>query len=222
MNSHLIVATYQELGIFKGLPLSISISGIGRDNAYKNAKIAITKGASCLISSGTATALSPHIKIGDIIIPNIIISSNKEKLYIPYCNKVIENLKKIKSPRIFCGPLLETDKVLVNSQDKIILYQNTGCIAADMESAGILKAANEANLPFVCIRAVSDSLNMNIPQWLLISLKKDGNISFSLLIKGFLCNLNEFHQLIKLAVGFFKAKKSLRYIMSRICSSFPL
>ena len=221
MSAHLVVATQQEAGIFKGLPLSISVSGIGKETAYKSAKKAISKGAFLLISSGTATALSPEVKTGDLIIPEMILSSHGEKLRVPYHKEIVEEFKKIKGTHILFGPLLEAEDVIVHPTEKRKWHQETGCIAADMESAALLKAASEAKVPFLCIRSISDSLEMEIPKWLLMCLKEDGNISISLMVKGILLHPFDLYHLIRLARGFHKAKRSLRYIMGRVYSSLP-
>lgn len=220
-NIHVIIATLQEAKIFKGLPLSISISGVGRENAYKKAQAVISRGASFLISSGTATALSPYLRPGNIIMPKMILSSSGETLYVARHRDIVQRLRIHERNPVFFGPLLETNYVLTDLRDKRRLYNETNCIAADMESATILKAAYEAKVQFICIRSISDSHDMRMPQWLLNCLKENGMIPFGLLIKGILFHLSDLYDFIRLVNGFYKARNSLRAVIGRICSSLP-
>jgi len=220
-NINIITATYQEARILKNL--SINVSGIGGEKAYKKAKYLISKGASFIISFGVATALAPYVKVGDVIIPKVIISHERTKLYVDlqWHTNIMKRL--IDSPYLISyKSLLEVRSVIMDTKQKKMLYMETGCIAADMESAAILKAAIEANIPFICIRAISDSYNMKIPEWVIESIQDSGRLSYSSFIKGLFSHPLDIIDIIKLSIGFNKVKRSLNHVMFRIYPSLPL
>ncbi len=61
------------------------------------------------------------------------------------------------------GWLAEADRVLAEPGDKRALAQSTGAVAADMESAAILRVADQAGLPCVVVRVVLDTLTDTVP-----------------------------------------------------------
>lgn len=52
----------------------------------------------------------------------------------------------------------------------------TGAVALDMESIAIAKIAMEHSLPFLVIRVIADTVNMNLPQAINYSLNTQGEI----------------------------------------------
>jgi adenosylhomocysteine nucleosidase len=68
--------------------------------------------------------------------------------------------------------------VLTSASDKHALAARSGAAAADMESAGIAKAAHEARIPFLCVRAVADGAQLTVPAELLRTVNADGSFDF--------------------------------------------
>jgi hypothetical protein len=53
--------------------------------------------------------------------------------------------------------------VAITSQEKKILRASTGAIAVEMESAAVERAAAAREIPFYCIRSVSDTAQDDMP-----------------------------------------------------------
>ena len=52
---------------------------------------------------------------------------------------------------------------MVTVEEKRLLREKTGAIAAEMEAGAVKKIAGEWGVPFYCIRAVSDTANQDMP-----------------------------------------------------------
>jgi len=96
-----------------------------------------------IISTGLCGALDPELRVGDIVV---------------FGDKAIET--QVASRR---GAVHSIDHVAVTSEEKRTLHNQTGAIIVDMESATIQRKAAEWELPYLCIRAVSDRAGDTLP-----------------------------------------------------------
>jgi len=96
-----------------------------------------------IISTGLCGALDTTLRVGDIVVSGdaVIYSSAK---YVR-------------------GEIHTADRVIVTARDKRQLRNQTGAVAVDMESAAVEQTAAEWKLPFLCIRAVSDTAGDTLP-----------------------------------------------------------
>lgn len=60
------------------------------------------------------------------------------------------------------GPMLSQDRVACTVEEKSRLRE-TGAIAVEMEAAGIERVAREAEVPFYCVRVVTDAASEELP-----------------------------------------------------------
>ena len=222
MSLCIITATYQEANILKNVK-GVHVCGIGRHRAYKKAKCLISEKASCIISLGTAAGLRSDLKAGDIVIPRKIIDHEKKALYVDEgCYKKVINRLADCPYEIRNGPLLEVDLVVSDPAKKKKLYDETGCIAADMESAGIFRACLENDIPFLCIRAILDTYNTRMPDWIAGLVDDSGRFSYLLLLKGLSSHPLDLPVLLRISISFFKASRALKYVTGRVYPSLPL
>jgi nucleoside phosphorylase len=61
------------------------------------------------------------------------------------------------------GPLLSTDHVAITANEKSELHKTTTARAIEMEAAGVSAKAQQYNLPFYCIRVVTDTAGESLP-----------------------------------------------------------
>jgi len=122
------------------------ITGIGKKSAGK----AIQKidSADLVISVGIAGAVREGIHIGDLIIPKIIIDYNdpEHKYEIPF------RIKK-------AGALVSVPKPFFEKEKLRIIKMCPDAIAVDMEASVIAGVLSKRNIPFLCIKAISDELD---------------------------------------------------------------
>lgn len=96
-----------------------------------------------MISTGLCGALDPALRLGDVVV-----SGN------PYIEA---------RAQFFRGAVHSLDHVAVTAAEKRTLRNQTGAIAVDMESATVARKAVEWNVPYLCIRAVSDRAGDTLP-----------------------------------------------------------
>jgi len=88
-----------------------------------------------IVSAGFCGALVEDLKIGDVVVSDL------------------------KDRKLFCSP-----QPLFTCEEKTAAFQEKGSIVVDMESGGVASAAKNADIPFVAIKAVSDTLWDELPR----------------------------------------------------------
>lgn len=190
------------------------VAGMGQANAKEASQQLIAHGVKGLISWGTAAALDPELKSGDLILPQTISSSEhttalatdsnwREKLLQQLCNAAI-NIKQ--------DTLLQTKDVIESVNDKAQLWQQTNACALDMESYAIAQQAQQAKLAFIAIRSIVDPANMALPKAAVNAYDINGNNQPFKLMTQLIKKPQELAQLIKLAKHFKQAETSLRIV----------
>ena len=105
--------------------------------------------------------------------------------------------------------LAESSKLVQTSDQKQSLQRQTGAAVVDMESTAIAKIASEQQIPFITIRAIADSLQMDLPDAVAVSLDSSGIVQMPKLLRHLLIHPNEVPALIRLGQSFSAAKKTL-------------
>ncbi len=104
-----------------------------------------------LLSTGYCGALDPALRVGDIFIAACVLPSAA-------CVQSLASTRG--SART--GKLLSVDRVASTAAEKSEL-RKTGADAIEMEAAGVAQKAMEYNLPFYCVRVVTDTAHENLP-----------------------------------------------------------
>lgn len=192
--------------------LIIAYSGAGAVNAEVASEQLIAKGVTRLISWGCAAALDDSLKSGDLVLADKLLDvKNYEfNVNVDWHNHVKETLTK--DFVVNTGVLTESLGIVSSSKDKKKLSELTGAMALDMESIAIAKVAMEHNLPFLAIRVIADTVNMNLPLAINYSLNTQGEIVMKKLLFFLLLHPTELFGLIMLGLHFNVAKKTLRAI----------
>ena len=96
-----------------------------------------------MISTGLCGALDPALRLGDVVVSG---------------NAHIDSRAQFAR-----GAVHSIDHVAVTAAEKRTLRNQTGAVAVDMESAAVERKAAEWNVPYLCIRAVSDRAGDTLP-----------------------------------------------------------
>ena len=112
-----------------------------------------------LVSTGFCGALDPALKPLDIFIPTEILPSldqlNRDRKGA--------SINPVTSKRPYqTGKLLSLDRVASTTTEKSELHKTTAS-AIEMEAAAVSQKAREYNLPFYCIRVVTDTATESFP-----------------------------------------------------------
>jgi adenosylhomocysteine nucleosidase len=141
----------------------IQLCGIGPQRAAGAAESLLARGASALLSWGTAGALSPELLPGSLVLPKVVTTSSGARFHVDseWRARVVRRLQGRLA--ISNGPMVESQTVVAGIADKAQLFARVGAAAVDMESGVIAQAAARAGVPFLAIRAIADSATTGIP-----------------------------------------------------------
>ncbi len=169
-----------------GVSAILAVSGMGEDSAYRKAKeiLALYPDARAYVSVGLSASLALGLVAGDIIAATEITSyavisapalsipgqapsgiqelrvSNGNHISFP-CNPGLSaTLAKIECR---AGRFASVSRTITTSAEKKKLADATGAVALDMESGGAARACAESGIPFISIRAISDTLEEDLP-----------------------------------------------------------
>jgi adenosylhomocysteine nucleosidase len=102
---------------------------------------AIPLGTPLVIMAGLGGALDPALNVGDIVV------------HAPLGWSL---------PTLRTGTIHTVDRMITDPAEKASLFKSTGGLAIDMENAIVRRAAESRGVPFVGIRAISDTAGQAI------------------------------------------------------------
>jgi len=124
--------------------------GMGAEAARRATEAAISLyGPAKVYSVGFAGALRAEIRIGDVIVPEVVIDARDGSR-----TSALDEGKGI----------LVTFMAVASAQQKASLAQAYGADIVDMEAAAVARAARAHGIAFGAIKAVSDDLNFEFPE----------------------------------------------------------
>ena len=187
----------------------LQISGIGPRRADLAARSLLEKGAAALLSWGSAGGLAPKLSPGSLILPRIVIASNRSFYYVDaswhrdLCNRLKGQV------HFHTEPLAESATVVCSPSEKTALYRQTGAIGVDMESAAVAAVAREEGVPFMVVRAVADSANTTVPYSTVNAVDGFGRLNLLKLIRGLVKHPTELFALVRVGRNYRAAQRSL-------------
>ena len=108
------------------------------------------------IMAGLAGALDPSLRIGDVVIDDC------PGEFLPHA-------------QCRAGKIVTSKTIVATPSEKRLLFEKTGALAVDMESAVVRAVAAKLNVPFVSIRAISDAAGESLDPAVLRMVDKFGN-----------------------------------------------
>jgi adenosylhomocysteine nucleosidase len=112
----------------------------------------LARAATLVVSAGTCGALAPHLRAGDLVIPDTVLTLDGAPRPLS------------KAPGLSqAGALLSVDRVVELADEKARLWHDTAAVAADMESAPIVEWAATLGRAAIAIRGVSDTATDGVP-----------------------------------------------------------
>jgi len=161
---------FARSGRWKGREVFAIANGAGADRAF--AAILLAPKASVICNIGFCGALDGGLDIGDIVVATEVLSGAQSwRTAIPDTPEALE------------GPVVCIDRIAQTAAEKRNL-RATGASIVEMESAGVARAAEDLNVPFYCIRVVSDLAGENFANDFNAALTPDGRFSILRLLAG--------------------------------------
>ncbi len=190
--------------------ITVCCCGIGNKNALKAAKKLVNRwNCNFLISWGSAASLENSLKPGTLLLPDCIVDEDGNEYTVP--EKPLELIKNLVNDKIGWVSMRhgQVNKMLKNKDDKTGLHKLTHSVSADMESAAIAGFAKKSGVPFLVIRAVSDSPEIEIPEAVTNYTTPEGDIRFWKFAFSLFMNPMQIPKIYRLADGFGKAMSTL-------------
>ncbi|MFA4994892.1 MAG: hypothetical protein WC521_06275 [Bdellovibrionales bacterium] len=186
----------------------VACSAAQPNKAREMAQELVAMGATRLMSFGIAGSLDSTVNLGDIFIGTRVVSATGQWP----CDEVWGRELANKIPHAKRGSVYGSDILVPTVKEKEQLYQNTGCAVVDMESQCAAEVAAEAKIPLMVVRAVCDDSVMNVPPFVMASIKADGSVSVFQALGHLAMHPFQTEDLFKVMHGTNKALSSLRGI----------
>lgn len=187
----------------------VTISGNGAENGRRAAVNLLAKGATALVTWGSAGALHPSLLPGNLVLPENIILPDKTRygVDIGWHRRLFDCLND--HLRLHTGSLLQSPTILTNPSEKEGLYRKYCTVAVDMESAAVACVAQQEKIPFVAIRSIVDTTSMSMPHSVLGATDKHGRLRLGRLLKSLARNPQELPHIFRLGRNFCVALNTL-------------
>jgi len=187
----------------------LMISGIGKAQAEHAARSLIEHGADALLSWGCAGALSAHLQPGDLLLPRNIKTADSDAFPtdLAWHARLCGGLSD--SDSACTDALFSSDVIISEPAQKQSLHQMSNAVAVDMESAAIAMAAQQAQIPFMAIRAIVDDARTTIPACINSVMDQYGNINSAHMLRLLLMHPSAWPRLMCLGRQFKAARSTL-------------
>jgi hopanoid-associated phosphorylase len=148
-----------------------------------------------VISIGLAGALSPLLKVGDVVIADQVMTGLEKW----DCHEAWRVRLTSRLPQAHQGQLFGSDVIIENAETKSGLHQATGALAVDIESQIAARFAASRNLPLAGLRVISDDATHVLPPAALVAMKPDGGIALSRVLGSLLRRPQQLPSLVRTA-----------------------
>jgi hopanoid-associated phosphorylase len=156
---------------------------------------AVARGVKGVISFGIAAALSPELHTGDIVIGAAVVTPRGRITTDPaWRQRLVASL-----PMAKLSLVAGTDALLMGRDSKATLFAETGADAADMESGPVSRLALARNLPFACLRVISDDAMQELPPAAAVALNANGGVDLLALCRSLWAEPNQAPSLMRAA-----------------------
>ena len=192
------VGRQEYLMKLRGTDAALIVSGAGAENARRAAEHLISSYAlRGLLSLGFAGGLKEGIAVGDLIVAEEVIEEigGEEAGARRYpCQP-----ETFPAPGSQRGILVTVQAVVAQASQKAALRARWGALAADMEAAGVARAAQAAGLPFAALKAITDGPDTSLAIDFQNCQREDGRLSSSKILLAGMRGFAEFRTLWMLA-----------------------
>lgn len=165
-----------------------------------------TEGVRLLLSWGTAGALAPELRPGDLIVPDGVVLPVGRVL--PFETERIPGAGGRSEDGVML--MAGATRPVLTAEGKAALRAETGAVAVDMESHLVAHAAEEAAFPAVAIRAIVDTAETEVPEFAFSSIGPDGRPRMGKLLMGLAAAPQRTGSLLRLRRDYRRALDALR------------
>jgi hopanoid-associated phosphorylase len=167
-----VVGLRREARIVAGPGLVVVTAGAQGADVEAAVRAALADGVRGVLSMGLAGALHPALRPGDIIVgADVFVDGRVIGSDPAWRRRLMEAL-----PQARTGGVAHVEVPLADASAKRRLFQASGAHIVDMESGAAAKAAADAGVPFMVLRAVSDGADRTLPKAATAGFGADGSM----------------------------------------------
>jgi hopanoid-associated phosphorylase len=166
-----------------------------------------------LLSFGIAGSLCPDIQVGDIVVSTGVKNAQDDVIVADdvWLLRVFELLgQEISS--VHKGLIYGSDIAITSAQLKSDIYAKSKALCVDMETHRMALVAQQAAIPFLAIRVISDDATRAIPSAALGVIGENGKPQIGRVLKGLLRHPNQIPALMALSKDMKLALATLRRV----------
>ena len=185
-----------------GGPGVVAVTGGGDAVGLAKKLDALSGDISGVISIGLAGGLSPHLKVGDVVIADRVIdmgsvlprardsalasgevavagpgASEGRRGQIFRCDNLWRVALAARLPQAHQGPVTGSQTILADAVAKAALYDQSGALAVDMESQVAARFAAARGLRLAVLRVISDDASHVLPPAALVAMTPEGGVA---------------------------------------------
>ena len=151
------------------------------------------------VSFGIAGGLAPALVPGDLVI------DGEEAGLVATLTDALRSA----GLRVQPGKVETRDIPLADPHAKALLHARTGALAVDMETAGLIGAAESARAPWLVLRAIADPADTALPAFALAGMDEHGSIRVDRVLAALVTNPRDVSALFALARQSGAARRTL-------------
>jgi len=205
------------------MPHVIVQAGMGRTRAAAAARVLVRCCSPVgLVSFGFAGGLAPGLARGTIVIGTEVVCEDRVGQWPMADGDLVEQFhaaavaEELPTQQ---GKLVTSHHIVADSAAKADLWEKSGACAVDMETLGIVEAADEASLPWVAVRAIVDSASDTLPSACLRTLRANGQVAMGRLLWMICRSPPMLRHLVRLADNTALARRHLSHVFERWAKS---
>jgi nucleoside phosphorylase len=211
--------------------LRVTQSGAGAANAARAASgilAAYEDEKPLLIVCGFAGAMAPAFQPGDLIVADSIVDATdgldypKERLTPNSALIAAAMGQQIAGARLHKSVLVTANRVLITAHEKREWSRRTGASVVDMESAAAAAVANQVGAPWICVRAITDDSEQDLPLDFNALSGLDGNISHTRIAMAVIIRPWAIPGLVRLGKNSTRAGRNLALFLESFLRRLPL
>ena len=156
-------------GKWEGTSIVLVRTGMGKDCALGVLEAVLKKiNPSLVVSIGYAGGLSLKLNVGDLVIADHILEISQTATCINDHSvgfqqlALLEGLNFPEQIVVHRGTLITVDRVVYDSSLKQELGSRYNALAVDMETSALVAHTTEKKIPFISIRAISDTVDQSL------------------------------------------------------------
>lgn len=196
----ILTGLHQEAALIRSIfpQTPLALSGASEEGAMKALEKLRHAGVTRIVSFGCAGGLSPSVQPGSVIVADYVHVGGVNYATDSQLSEACGRTKALQ------GGILHSNQLMSRAEQKHYMYQDTGCLAVDMESG----VAACSGLPFAVLRVVCDDAGRDLPPAAGEAMK-EGRVHVPALFRSLVRHPGQIPALISLGRDAAKARKTM-------------